>query len=91
MPKQDNFDELFPVAFYDDLHSDFGINFQMNRCYNFTNDEEMLVEMRAVSPLIHNYSEFIAEFLKLYEKSLEGGHKLRAAHYLRTAEFYMKV
>ena len=90
MPKQDNFDELFPVAFYDDLHSDFGINFQMNRCYNFTNDEEMLVEMRAVSPLIHNYSEFIAEFLKLYEKSLEGGHKLRAAHYLRTAEFYMK-
>ncbi|MDR0829404.1 MAG: alpha/beta hydrolase, partial [Prevotellaceae bacterium] len=43
-----------------------------------------------VSPQIHNYSEFVAEFLKLYEKSLANGYKLRAAHYLRTAEFYMK-
>ena len=90
MPKQSHFHELFPVAFYDDLHPDFGVNFQMNRCYHFTNDDEMLDEMRAVSPLIHDYSEFIAEFLKLYEKSLQSGHKLRAAHYLRTAEFYMK-
>ena len=90
MSKQDHFNNLFPVAFYDDLHPDFGVNFQMNRCCNFSNDDEMLNEMRAVSPLIHNYSEFIEEFLKLYEKSLAGGHKLRAAHYLRTAEFYMK-
>jgi len=91
MSKHDHFSELFPVAFYDDLHPDFGVNFQMNRCYNFSNDDEMLSEMRAVSPLIHNYSEFIEEFLKLYEKSLESGRKLRAAHYLRTAEFYMKL
>ena len=90
MSKQNHFDELFPVAFYDDLHPDFGVNFQMNRCYNFSNDDEMLNEMRLVSPLIHNYSEFIEEFLKLYEKSLGSSHKLRAAHYLRTAEFYMK-
>jgi len=90
MSKQDHVSDLFPVAFYDDLHPDFGINFQMNRCYNFSNDDEMLNEMRAVSPFIHNYGEFIAEFLKLYEKSLLGGYKLRAAHYLRTAEFYMK-
>jgi len=90
MSEQNNFSELFPVAFYDDLHPDFGVNFQMNRCYNFSNDDEMLSEMRSVSPLIHNYNDFITEFLKLYEKSLAGGHKLRAAHYLRTAEFYMK-
>jgi len=90
MTKQDQFSNLFPVAFYDDLHPDFGVNFQMNRCYNFSNDDEMLSEMRAVSPLIHNYGEFITEFLKLYEKSLHSGHTLRAAHYLRTAEFYMK-
>ena len=90
MSKQEHFSGLFPVAFYDDLHPDFGVNFQMNRCYSFSNDEEMLDEMRTVSPLIHNYSEFIEEFLKLYEKSLQNGYKLRAAHYLRTAEFYMK-
>ena len=90
MPNQGHFSNLFPVAFYDDLHPDFGVNFQMNRCYNFSNDDEMLSEMRAVSPHIHNYGEFITEFLKLYKKSLLGGHQLRAAHYLRTAEFYMK-
>jgi len=90
MSKQDHFNNLFPIAFYDDLHPDFGVNFQMNRCYNFSNDDEMLSEMRAISPLIHNYSEFIEEFLKLYEKSLANGYELRAAHYLRTAEFYMK-
>ena len=91
MSKQNRFNELFPVAFYDDLHPDFGVNFQMNRCYNFSNDDEMLREMREVSPLIHNYSEFIEEFLKLYEQSFQSGHKLRAAHYLRTAEFYMTL
>ncbi|MDR3292638.1 MAG: alpha/beta fold hydrolase, partial [Clostridiales bacterium] len=91
MTKQNRFGELFPVAFYNDLHTDFGVNFQMNRCYNFSNDDEMLSEMREVSPLIHNYGEFIDEFLKLYEKSLMSGHKLRAAHYLRTAEFYMTL
>jgi pimeloyl-ACP methyl ester carboxylesterase len=91
MPKQDRFKNLFPVAFYNDLHPDFGVNFQMNRCYNFTGDDEMLDEMREVSPHIHDYGEFIVEFLKLYEKSLASDHKLRAAHYLRTAEFYMAV
>ena len=91
MSKQNRFSNLFPVAFYDDLHPDFGVNFQMNRCYNFSNDDEMLSEMRAVSPLIHNYGEFIEEFLKLYEQSIKSGHKLRAAHYLRTAEFYMTL
>lgn len=89
MPKQDRLSELFPVAFYNDLHPDFGINFQMNRCYNFSNDDEMLREMREVSPRIHNYGEFIEEFLKLDAKSIQSGYKLRAAHYLRTAEFYM--
>jgi pimeloyl-ACP methyl ester carboxylesterase len=88
---QGRFSNLFPVAFYNDLHPDFGVNFQMNRCYNFSNDDEMLSEMRTVSPLIHDYNEFITEFLKLYEKSLQNGHKLRAAHYLRTAEFYMTL
>ena len=91
MSEKDLFAALFPVAFYDDLHPDFGVNFQMNRCYNFSNDDEMLAEMREASPSIHHYGDLIKVFLKLYEKSLQTGHKLRAAHYLRTAEFYMKV
>jgi pimeloyl-ACP methyl ester carboxylesterase len=49
----------------------------------------MLQEMRNVSPYIHNYNEFIQKFLELYEKALSDGHTLKAAHYLRTAEFYM--
>jgi len=90
MPNQNYPDKIFPVAFYDDLHPDFGVNFQMNRCYNFTGDAEMLDEMGAVSTRIHDYVDFIKEFLNLYEKSLQSGYTLRAAHYLRTAEFYMK-
>ena len=89
MSNKNRFRDLFPVAFYSDLHPDFGINFQMNRCYNYSHDEEMLREMREVSPRIHDYGELITEFLKLYESALQSGYTLRAAHYLRTAEFYM--
>jgi alpha-beta hydrolase superfamily lysophospholipase len=81
--------DIFPVGFYDDIHPDFSVNFQMNRCYTMTNDDVMLKEMREVSPSIHNYEEFIQKFLELYTKALNEGHKLRAAYYLRTAEFYM--
>ena len=34
MPRQTTFSKFFPVAFYNDLHPDFSVNFQMNRCYN---------------------------------------------------------
>jgi pimeloyl-ACP methyl ester carboxylesterase len=89
MVNKNLFKDLFPVAFFDDLHPDFGINFQMNRCYSFTNDDAVLQEMRDASPCIHNYSEFIRNFFELYEKALNDGYTLRAAHYLRVAEFYM--
>jgi hypothetical protein len=90
MAAMSKFNKFFPVAFYNDLHPDFSVNFQMNRCYNFCNDEVMLAQLREVSPRIHNYDEFITEFLKLYEKSLTSGNKLRTAYYLRMADFYMK-
>jgi len=89
MSNQSHFSDIFPIGFYNDLHPNFGVNFQMNRCYNFSNDNEMLMEMRAVSSHIKSYHDFINEFEKLYEQSLENGHKLRAAHYLRITEFYM--
>lgn len=82
---------LFPIGFYDDIHPDFSVNFQMNRCYNFTNDEVMLKEMREVSPSIHNYDEFVHKFTELYHKALTEGNKLRAAFYLRSAEFYLST
>lgn len=81
--------EKFPVGFYNDLHKDFSINFQMNRFYNWTNDEGMLKEMKEVSPYIHNYEEYINKFLELSEKASKEGKKLRAAYYLRGAEFYI--
>jgi len=83
--------EAFPVGFYDDLHKDFSINFQMNRFYNWTNDKSMLDEMRAVSPGITNYAEYIDALTSLSEKALAAGHKLKAANYLRGAEFFLKA
>lgn len=81
--------KLFPVGFYNDIHPDFSVNFQMNRCYTMANDEVMLKEMREVSPSIHSYEEFIQKFIELYNKALNEGHRLRAAYYLRAAEFYL--
>ena len=80
----------FPDGFYNDLHPDFSINYQMNRFYTWSNDEEMLKEMKEVSPSIHNYEEYINKFLELHEKALKEGNKLKAAYYMRGAEFYIK-
>jgi pimeloyl-ACP methyl ester carboxylesterase len=78
----------FPVGYYD-LHPDASINFQMNRFFNWSNDLEMLNEMREVAPKIHTYDEYVKAFLQLAQKSLRLGKKLNAAYYLRGAEFYM--
>lgn len=80
----------FPVGFYEKLCEDFSINFQMNRFYNWTNDHEMLQEMREVSSKINSYSEYIDEFLNLAQKAMNKDKKLRAAYYFRGAEFYME-
>lgn len=79
----------YPVGFYNDLHPNFSINFTMNRFYNWTNDPDMLTEMRQAAPTIHTYEEYIKAFLSLGEKALEEGRKLKAAFYLRGAEFYI--
>ncbi|MHA6533426.1 alpha/beta hydrolase [Paenibacillus sp. BAC0078] len=79
----------FPVGFYYDLHQDFSINFQMNRFYSWTNDSEMLEEMRTAASRIHNYADLIEIFLELSGQAAEAGKKLKAAFYLRGAEFYM--
>lgn len=78
----------FPVGFYH-LHSDFSINFQMNRFYNWTDEETMLEEMRDVSSTIHSYHDLIKRFVELGEISLKKNEILKAAYYFRGAEFYV--
>ena len=76
----------FPVGFYQ-LHPDVSVNYQLNRYY--TGDQRMLAEMRTVAPRIHTYADLKSEFLALAEKALAEGDHLKAAYYLRDAEFFM--
>lgn len=79
----------FPVGFDEELHPEFSINFQMNRFYSWTNDSEMLEELRSAAPDIHSYAELIEIYLKLGQQAVAADKKLKAANYLRGAEFYM--
>ncbi len=76
----------FPVGYYQ-LHPDVSVNYQLNRFY--TGDQGMLTEMRTVTPRIHTYADLKREFLALAEKALAEGDHLKAASYLRSAEFFM--
>jgi len=76
----------FPVGYYQ-LHPDVSVNYQLNRFY--TGDQRMLTEMRTVASRIHNYADLKREFLALAEKALAEGDHLKAAYYLRDAEFFM--
>ncbi len=60
--------EAFPVGFYDDLHKDFSINFQMNRFYGWTNTERMLDEMRAEKDHPHLVLFTIIISLNIYQR-----------------------
>ncbi len=78
----------FPVGFHA-IHPNVSINFQMNRWYNWTNDEVMLSEMYAVAPQIHDYADVRRIFCDLSDKAQSQHQVLRAAFYLRMAEFFM--
>jgi pimeloyl-ACP methyl ester carboxylesterase len=49
----------------------------------------MIAEMRAVAPKIRDYTDHIREFLALSDQALQSGELLKAAYYLRSAEFYL--
>jgi pimeloyl-ACP methyl ester carboxylesterase len=76
----------FKTGFYN-IHPNIGLNYQMNRF--FDGSQQMLNEMREVTPRIHNYADYIREFLALSEKAYLQNRLLHAAWYLRSAEFYM--
>ena len=78
----------FPVGIYQ-LHPDESVNFQMNRFYNWSNDETMRKEMQAASPSIHSYEDLITVFTHLGNQALDQDKKLKAALYFRGAEFFI--
>ncbi|MDP4153760.1 MAG: alpha/beta fold hydrolase [Bacillota bacterium] len=78
----------FPVALYK-LHPDQSVNFQMNRFYNWSNDQKMLDEMKKAGEFIHSYDDYIKSFLALGKEALKMDDKLKAALYFRGAEFFI--
>lgn len=78
----------FAVGVYN-IHPDPSVNFQMNRFYNWTNDQTMLDEMRQASHSIHSYDDLIKSFLRLGKNALDKDEKQKAAYYMRGAEFFI--
>jgi pimeloyl-ACP methyl ester carboxylesterase len=76
----------FKTGYYN-IHPDVSINYQMNRFSD--GSEQMLNEMREVTPRIGNYADYTREFLALSEKAYAQNRLLHAACYLRSAEFFM--
>lgn len=78
--------QQFKTGYYN-IHPDVGLNYQMNRFSD--GSEEMIDEMREVTPLINNYADYTREFLSLSKKAKAQNRLLHATWYLRSAEFFM--
>ena len=78
---------------YHAIHPDVSLNFQMNRWFSWIGEMGMLEEMRTVAPRIATYADWQREFSTLAQKALAkaqiDGQNLRAAYYLRAAEFFL--
>jgi pimeloyl-ACP methyl ester carboxylesterase len=79
----------FHTGYYDHLHPDLSINFQMNRWISFLGTSA-LEDMQGIASRLVEYSSYRREFLTLAEKALSEGRNLHAAYYFRSAEFYMR-
>lgn len=78
----------FPVGLYQVNH-DQSINFQMNRFFNWSNDCEMLQQMKRLDDPKQTYPDLVTAFESLGKSALKKDEKLRAAMYFRLAEFYL--
>ena len=76
----------FTTGFYQ-FHPDVSLNYEMNRFSDGT--DESLDEIREVAPRIHNYPDYIREFLALSKRAHSANRLLAAALYLRAANFFM--
>ncbi len=79
----------FHYGYYDDLHPDYGVNFQMNRWINYLGSQA-LDDFREIASQLTDYPSYIQSFLTLGDKVLSQGRKLHAAYYYRSAEFFMR-
>ena len=79
----------FHVGYYDHLHPEPSINFQMNRWISYLGSSA-LDDMQAIAPRLSDFSSYRREFLALAQKALSEGRKLHAAYYFRSAEFFMR-
>jgi pimeloyl-ACP methyl ester carboxylesterase len=79
----------FHFGYYDDLHPDYGVNFQMNRWINYLGSQA-LDDFREISSQLTDYPSYVQTFLNLGDKTLKQGRKLHAAYYYRSAEFFMR-
>lgn len=78
----------FPVGVYQ-LNHDQSVNFQMNRFFNWSNDREMLTQMKGLENDQQTNSLLVKEFKDLGQRALEDKKSLRAAMFFRAASFYM--
>jgi len=79
----------FHVGYYDDLHHEPSINFQMNRWISYLG-ASALEELQGIAPRLSDFLSYRREFLALAEKALSEGRNLHAAYYFRSAEFFMR-
>jgi hypothetical protein len=81
----------FPVG-YLELHPDFAVNFQLNRWIGYLSYRgiDALPEIETVLPRLTDFAAYKREFLALADRALSDGGALRAAYYLRSAEFFMR-
>jgi pimeloyl-ACP methyl ester carboxylesterase len=78
----------FHTGYYDNLHPEASINFQMNRWINYLG-EETLEDMQALAARLTGLASYREEFLALADSALAQGRRLPAAYYYRSAEFFM--
>ena len=80
---------------YHAIHPDVSLNFQMNRWFSWVGDVGMLDEMRTVAPRITTYADWQREFAALAQQVLASvrnpAQNLKAAYYLRAAEFFLQL
>ncbi len=85
--RQDKF--KFHIGYYDHLHPDPSINFQMNRWISYLGTSA-LEDMQSIAPRLLDYPSYRREFLALAERAFHEGRRLHAAYYYRSAEFFMR-
>jgi pimeloyl-ACP methyl ester carboxylesterase len=78
----------FPVG-YHPLHPNALLNYQMNRFWGWTGEEQMLADLRAAAPRIASFADWVQEMLELSDKALADGRRLPAANYAAMAHFFL--